>query len=59
MDNMDRIVMVNIPFRDVYTGKVYKAGKKITMSQERIAEIKEINKDLVSVVGYAEQKQEK
>lgn len=50
--------MVNIPFKDAYTGKLYKAGQKVKMSQERIAEVKEINKNLVSIIGNVETKEE-
>ena len=50
-------VLVNVPFRDAYTGKLYKAGQKIELEEDRIAEIKEVNKNMISVVGNAKVKE--
>ena len=44
-------VLINISFRDKYTDKVYAAGKKYPMTEERVKEIKEINPNFVTVVG--------
>lgn len=44
-------VQANVDFKDRYTGKVYKAGKTYQMSEERVAEIKETDKKLITVVG--------
>lgn len=49
-------VVVNVPFIDRYTGKLLKAdGKPIEMTEERIAEIKEVNPNFISVVGNVEE----
>lgn len=47
-------VLVNIPFNDVYTGEAYKAGQTIELSEERVAEVKEVNKNMISVIGNVE-----
>lgn len=46
-------VLINIEFKDVYTGKLYKAGEYVNMTDERIAEIKAVNSNFVTVVGLA------
>ena len=51
---MNKIVLVNIDFRDVYTGKLHKAGDKVEMSDERITEVRSVNPEFVSVIGTAE-----
>ena len=48
---MEKIVLVNVDFKDVYTGKIHKAGSKEKMTDERIAEIKSVNPEFVSVIG--------
>lgn len=49
-------VVVNVPFIDRYTGKLLKAdGKPVEMTEERIAEIKEVNPNFISVVGNVEE----
>ena len=48
-----KTVLVNVPFRDKYTGEVYEAGKTYPMSAERVAEVKEVNPNFVTVVGNA------
>lgn len=44
-------VLVNVSFRDAYTKEVYEAGKTYPMKEERVAEVKEINPNLISVIG--------
>lgn len=46
-----KIVVINYDFRDVYTGKIHKAGNRENMTDERIAEIKTVNPDFVTVIG--------
>lgn len=43
--------LVNIEFEDKYTGDKYVAGKTYPFSKERIAEIQEVNKNLIAVLG--------
>lgn len=52
---MKKIVMVNVGFKDAYTGEEYVAGKPIVLSEQRVAEVKEIDKNLISVIGNAEE----
>lgn len=47
--------MVNVGFKDAYTGEEYEAGKLIVLSEQRVAEVKEIDKNLISVIGNAEE----
>ncbi len=44
-------VLINVSFNDRYTDKEHTAGKTEVMSEERIAEIKEVNPHFISVVG--------
>lgn len=53
---MNKIVLVNIDFKDVYTGKLHTAGSKVEMTDERIAEVRSVNPEFVSVIGVAEKK---
>lgn len=46
-------VLINVEFRDVYTGEVYTPGKTYPMTEERVKEIKEVNPNFVTVVGTA------
>ena len=48
-------VLINVPFRDVYTEEVYTAGKTYPMTEERVKEIKEVNPNFVTVVGNAKE----
>ncbi len=48
-------VLINVTFNDRYTGKKHIAGKTEKMTEERIAEIKEVNPNFISVVGNVEQ----
>lgn len=52
---MKKLVMVNVGFDDAYTGEKYDAGKVIELSEQRVAEVKEIDKNLISVIGNAEE----
>ena len=44
-------VLINVSFEDRYTGETHKAGDTEEMSEERIAEVKEVNPHFISVVG--------
>ena len=46
-----KYVLINHDFRDVYTGEIHRAGNKEEMTDERIAEIKAVNPEFVSVIG--------
>lgn len=48
-------VLVNTGFKDRYSGKMYGAGKIIKMDEERIAEVKEVNPNLITVLGNVEE----
>lgn len=48
-------VLINVSFKDRYTGKVYTAGKTYDMTAERVAEVKEVNPNFVDVVGNVEE----
>lgn len=45
-------------FRDKHTGEVYKVGKVLKISEERLAEIESVSKDLVAVIEAEEVKAE-
>ena len=47
-------VLFNVSFKDRYTGEMNKAGATAEMSEERIAEIKEVNPNFISVIGNVE-----
>lgn len=49
-------VLVNVPFRDRYTGKVYKASEELTLTRERVEEIRSISAELVTVLGEVKEK---
>lgn len=53
-----KIVLVNVDFIDAYTGKLRPAGSRAEMTDERIAEIRAINPEFVSIIGVAEEKAE-
>jgi hypothetical protein len=55
---MKKIVLVNYDFKDAYSGKLHKAGDKVKMTDERIAEVKAVNPDFVSVIGIVEEAEE-
>ena len=48
-------VLINVDFKDRYTGEMHKAGATEEMSEERIAEVKEVNPNFISVVGNVEE----
>lgn len=50
-----KLVLVNVDFKDVYTGKLHKAGGREEMTDMRIAEIKAVNPDFVTVIGAVEE----
>ena len=47
-------VLINTNFKDVYTGELYIAGHYTSMTDERIAEVKAVDPNLVTIVGMAE-----
>jgi hypothetical protein len=49
-------VKVLIPFTDKVTGKDHNADDIIEVSEERLAEIKSVNVNMVLVLGEAEEK---
>ena len=51
---MMKIVLVNVDFIDVYTGEMHRAGDKVHMTEARIAEVKAVNPEFVSVIGSVE-----
>ena len=54
-----KLVLINTDFRDVYTGKIHHAGEREEMTDERIAEIRAVNAEFVSVIGSVPDKVEK
>ena len=42
---------VNVPFTDKVTGELYKAGAEIALTDERVAEVKAFDVNLISVIG--------
>lgn len=46
-----KLVKVLIPFNDKATGKVHKVNEEIELSEERIAEIKAFNINMLLVIG--------
>lgn len=52
---MKKIVLVNIDFKDAYTGELHQAGSKCEMTDARIAEVKAVNPEFVSVIGVVEE----
>ena len=52
---MKKIVLVNVDFIDAYTGQLHKAGDRVEMTDERIAEVKAVIPEGVSVVGKVEE----
>lgn len=51
-------VMINIDFIDAETGKIRKAGTKVNLTEERVAEIRAVNPDLITVIGTVEKPKE-
>ena len=52
-------VLINVDFIDAGTGKVRKAGTKANLSDDRIAEIRAVNPELITVMGTVEEKKGK
>lgn len=52
---MLKIVLVNVDFIDVYTGEMHRAGDKVNMTEARIAEVKAVDPEFVSVIGTVEE----
>jgi hypothetical protein len=52
-------VKVLVPFTDKVTGEVHAAETEVLLSEERIAEIKLVNINMVSVLGDAEAEEPK
>lgn len=50
---------VNVPFTDKVTGELYKAGAEITLSDERVAEVKAFDVNLISVIGEVKRSRKK
>jgi len=47
-------VRVNEPFTDKVTGEQYEANAEITLTEERIAEVRSVGINMISVLGEAE-----
>ena len=54
-----KLVKVLIPFNDKVTGAAYKVNDEVELSDERIAEIKAINTNMLVVLGEAEKPKKK
>ena len=50
---------VNVPFKDKVTGEDYKAGTEIALTEERVAEVKAFDVNLISVLGEAKKSRKK
>ncbi len=48
-------VKVLVPFTDAVIGDIYKVGSEIELSDERIAEIKAINVNMIEIIGEVEE----
>ena len=53
-----KLVLINEAFKDVYTKKMHTPGETEEMTDERIAEIKAVNPDFVTVIGVVEEEEE-
>ena len=51
-------VEINISFIDKHSGKLLKAGEKMTMTNERVAEVMGENPHLVTVIVEPKKKKE-
>lgn len=49
-------VMINVDFIDAETGKVRKAGTKVNLTEDRVAQIRAVNEELITVIGTVEEK---
>lgn len=52
---MKKLVLINVDFKDAYTGKIHRAGERVEMTDERITEVKSVNPEFVSVIGIVEE----
>ena len=52
---MRKVVLINVPFKDVYTGERYVAGKTTEMTDERIKEVKEVDPNFITVIGIVKE----
>ena len=52
---MKKLVLINYDFKDAYSGELHKAGDKVEMTDERIAEVKGVNPEFVTVIGIIEE----
>jgi hypothetical protein len=48
--------MVHVPFTDKETGELYEADKEITLTEERVAEVKAFDVNLISELGEVKPK---
>lgn len=48
-------VRVNEPFTDKVTGEQYETNAEITLTEERIAEVRSVGVNMISVLGEAEE----
>ncbi len=48
-------VIVNVEFIDRYSKKKVKAGSKLKLTEERIAEINSVNPHFITVIGNVEE----
>lgn len=50
---------VNVPFKDKVTEELYEANAEITLSKERVAEVKAFDINLISVIGEVKRSRKK
>ena len=51
-----KLCLINVDFKDVYDPKtIYKAGQKEVFTDERIAEIRTVNPDFVTIMAVVEE----
>ena len=50
---------VNVPFKDKVTEELYEAGAEITLTEERVAEVKASDINLISVIGEVKRSRKK
>ena len=48
-------VLINVPFNDKYTGKLYAANSKVVITKERAIEIQNFNKGFITVLKEVEE----
>lgn len=52
-------VRVLVPFTDAVIGDIYKVNDEIELSDERIAEIKSVNVNMIEVIGEVKKPKKK